>query len=51
MEKMMQQLTMDKSTQYTQKSVTKLYNHKQQLVRTHCTFIIALVVVNVLHCL
>ena len=34
MEKMMQQLTMDKSTQYTKKSVDKLRSQKEKLVRT-----------------
>ena len=32
MEKMMQQLTMDKSTQYTRRSVEKLQNQKEKLV-------------------
>ena len=47
MEKMMQQLTMDKSTQYTKKSVEKLRNTKQELVckagmgyETHTTYFI-----------
>ena len=33
MEKMMQQLTMDKSTQYTRKSIDRLRNQKEKLVR------------------
>ena len=32
MEKMMQQLTMDKSTQYTRKSVDRLRSQKEKLV-------------------
>ena len=32
MEKMMQQLTMDKSSQYTRKSVERLQVHKEKLV-------------------
>ena len=37
MEKMMQQLTIYKSTQYTKKSVDKLRSHKEKLVRTTYT--------------
>ena len=33
MEKMMQQLTMDKSTHYTRKSVDRLRSQKEKLVR------------------
>lgn len=33
MEKMMQQLTMDKGTQYTRRSVERLQSHKEKLVR------------------
>ena len=39
MEKMMQQLTMDKSTQYTRRSVEGLQAHKEKLVRSNSVFV------------